>query len=119
MTDKYPWKNGDILRFDDWLLIYDGYCNNNAMIIEDDVIAYHALYNLDSDYFSLGEGIGIGSFRDSMKIKYATNHEKKILFNVLKERGLYWDESAKHVRYSATGFIPPSRIPHGWRHIND
>ena len=106
MTDKIPFnklKDGDFLVKGHWLFIFDhfepGRFNINAH-----AYLYKALFNLDDAYMTVPPfpKRGIGYYEDKYaELRYATNYERKLFMDSLKNKKYYYDEEAKIIRYNA------------------
>jgi hypothetical protein len=90
-------KEGDILRIRQWILIFariggDNYHEGYHPIV------YHALWDMDLPFWievMTSPGIGYVESGDNQQVRFATNQEKKEFYNALAVKGLAWDEDAK------------------------
>jgi hypothetical protein len=106
MTDKIPFnklKDGDFLVKGRWLFIFDhfepGRFNINAH-----AFLYKALFNLNDACVDVPPfpTRGIGYYEDKYaELRYATNNERKLFMDKLKDKKYCYDEEAKIVRYNA------------------
>ena len=98
--DKFGLNDGDIVVFDDWLVIYNTYNETNYHGEIRNAIVFYSLMNLRDDYYTssrFGPRTGIGYFESHKKPRYATNQEKEKIFTKMKNEGAKWDNENKKV----------------------
>jgi hypothetical protein len=86
-----PFKDGDIISNGQYVAIFYK-TGTPCYCISPDVVYYHCYYNQIHRIFKEKLDYGIGC---STEFKYATEEEKKILFDVIKANGYKWNEETK------------------------
>ena len=85
-------KDGDVCKSFNCIYIFKGVkpsddCNAKSAIV------YHCCYN--GDYLKVKENVGVGYISSNQR--FATEEEKKLLFDKLAEKGLAWDAEKKEL----------------------
>lgn len=85
-----PFKEGDIIVFDEkYMVIFAGLKNNQAII-------FHALWVVDYNmfygpYIKITTGTGIGYYTHERPVRYATMSEIQTFFGLIEKNGYKWN----------------------------
>lgn len=83
-----PFKNGDIIFKGNYVTIVSHIESNGR-------IWYHCWYNTKYKDCKFKNDFGIGDINDGNKVRFATEEEKEILFQSIKDNGYCWNEETK------------------------
>jgi len=89
---KFEPKDGDVCKSINCIYIFKGLRHSNVCK-DKSAIIYHCCYN--GDYLTTIENVGVGHI--SRNQRYATEEEKKLLFDKLAEKELAWDAEKKEL----------------------
>ena len=95
---KDRFKEGDILRIRNWILVFAQLGIDNW--IDHHPIVYHVLWNIEhvtTLYTVTSTGIGYVESIKNQDVRFATNNEIKQFYHALEAKGLTWDRESMSV----------------------
>ena len=85
-----PFKDGDIIAKDEFIVIFSHSKHSEVKILEQ--IVYYHCYLRGSSYFKSTKDCGVGYISD---FRFATDEEKQKLFDAIKANGYKWNAETK------------------------
>ena len=92
---KFEPKDGDVCRSLSCIYIFKT-TRVSGISSNEQAIVYHLCYHVNDDELFIGEDVGVGYV--SRNNRFATEEEKKLLFDKLDKEGYEWDEEKKELR---------------------